>query len=306
MPINISDKLPAAKILDNENIFFMRQGQAIHQDIRPLEIAILNLMPDKITTEIQLLRLIGNTPLQINVTFIRTATYDPKNVTKEHLSEFYKDFSEIKEKKFDGLIITGAPIEHLPFEEVTYWEELKEVMKWSKKNVTSTLFICWAAQAALYYFFGIKKYVLSKKLSGVYLHKKSKKHFKLLRGFDEEFFVPHSRFTTIRKKDLIKIKGLDILAQSDEAGVYLAKVKSGKQVFVTGHSEYDSQTLKKEYERDVKLGLNVDVPKNYFPNDDPKKEPIVRWKSSAHLLFSNWLNYYVYQETPFELDNNKK
>lgn len=302
MPINISNKLPAARVLENENIFFMRKERAIHQDIRPLEIAIFNLMPDKITTESQLLRLIGNTPLQINVTFIKTETYVPKNVPLSHLKEFYKDFSEIKEKKFDGLIVTGAPIEHLKFEEVNYWDELKQVMEWSKKHVTSTFFICWAAQAALYYFYGVKKYPLSKKLSGVYVHKKSKKHFKLLRGFDDEFFVPHSRFTTIRKKDLEKIKGIDILAESDEAGVYLAKAKKHKQVFVTGHSEYDSNTLKKEYERDVKLGLNVETPKNYFPNNNSKKEPIVKWKSNAHLLFSNWLNYYVYQETPFELE----
>lgn len=302
MPINISDKLPAARILEKENIFFMRKDRAIHQDIRPLEIAIFNLMPDKITTEIQLLRLIGNTPLQINVTFIKTKTHKSKNVSKKHLKEFYKTFDEIKYKKFDGLIVTGAPIEHLKFEEINYWEELKEVLDWSKKNVTSTLFICWAAQAALYYFYGIQKYVLPKKLFGVFLHKKSNKHFKLLRGFDDEFFVPHSRFTTVRKKDLEKIKEIDILAESKEAGVYLAKAKKNKFVFVTGHSEYDFDTLKKEYKRDKKNSLNIEIPKNYFPNNNINKKPLVKWKSNAHLLFSNWLNYYVYQQTPFELE----
>ncbi len=300
MPINISDRLPAAKILQEENIFFLKESRASHQDIRPLQILILNLMPDKITTETQLLRLIGNTPIQTEITLIHPKTYLSKHTAKDHLLSFYKYFDDVKNRKFDGMIITGAPVETLKFEEVDYWGELKEIMKWSKKNVTSTLHICWAAQAGLYYHYGIKKYPLKEKIFGVFEHKKPAHPYKLLRGFDDIFYAPHSRHTRVRSCDVKKIHELEIIAESKESGVYIVKSKKGKQFFVTGHSEYDPLTLKKEYDRDVARGLNINIPKNYFPNDDPKKEPVVLWRSHAHLLFANWMNYYVYQATPFD------
>ncbi len=302
MPINIPDRLPAAKVLEEENIFFLRQKRAMSQDIRPLEILILNLMPDRITTETQILRLIGNTPIQTEVTLIHPKTYTCKHTAKDHLVTFYKYFDDIKKRKFDGLIITGAPVENLEFEEVNYWEELKEIMEWSKTNVTSTLHICWAAQAGLYYHYGIKKYSLKEKMFGVFEHKKPDHPFKLLRGFDDIYYVPHSRHTEVRKEDIKKVKNLEIISESKESGVYIVKSNGGKQIFITGHSEYDPFTLKKEYDRDIGNGLKIKVPKNYYPNDNPLEKPIVRWRAHSHLLFANWMNYYVYQETPFELE----
>lgn len=304
MPIIIPKDLPAAKILKNENIFVMNDAAAIHQDIRPLKIAIVNLMPTKIETETQLLRIIGNTPLQVEIELIHTQSYKSKNVSEEHLIKFYKSFDEIKEHKFDGMIITGAPVENLDFEEVDYWEELSQIMEFSKKNVTSTLHICWAAQAGLYYHFGIPKYGLEEKKFGVFKHNILNKKKKLLRGFDEEFFAPHSRHTEVRREDIEKHKELEILSESKEAGVYIVSAGKGKQIFVTGHSEYDKGTLKSEYDRDIAKGLDIKIPKNYYENDDPTCNPIVRWRSHANLLFSNWLNYYVYQETPFVLEKS--
>ncbi|MEY8001329.1 homoserine O-succinyltransferase [Clostridium sp. Mt-5] len=302
MPIKIKDDLPAAEILNNENIFVMPENVAFHQDIRPLKIAILNLMPIKITTEVQLLRLIGNTALQIEVELLHPKTHISKNTSEEYLTNFYKTFDDVKDEKFDGLIITGAPIEHLKFEQVNYWRELEDIMEWSIHNVYSTLHICWGAQAGLYYHYDIPKYILKEKMFGIFKHKVVQKSVKLLRGFDDEFFAPHSRYTEVRREDIEKVDELTILAQSEEAGVYLILAKNGRQIFVTGHSEYDPLTLKSEYLRDVAKGSNIKIPKNYFPQDDPEKEPVVRWRGHSNLLFSNWLNYYVYQETPYNLN----
>lgn len=302
MPIRIPDSLPATEILTGENIFVMTEERAESQDIRPLSIVLLNLMPTKIATETQLLRLIGNTPLQVDVTFLHPETHKSKNTPEEHLLKFYNTFSEIKHKKFDGLIITGAPVEQMPFEEVNYWDELKEIMEWSLHNVYSTFHICWGAQAGLYYHYGIPKHALAEKLSGVYRHRVTKKNVKLLRGFDEEFYAPHSRYTEVKREDIEKVEGLEILSESDEAGIYIVSALNGRQIFVTGHSEYDQLTLKAEYDRDVARGLNPKIPANYFPDDDPKKLPVVRWRAHANLLFANWLNYYVYQETPYDLN----
>ena len=305
MPIKVTDKLPATKQLRNENIFVMSETKAMHQDIRPLKIAIVNLMPTKITTETQLLRLLSNTPLQVEPDLITMKSHESKNTSFEHLESFYKTFDEIKDKKYDGMIITGAPVENYNFEDVDYWDELKSIMEWSKTHVTSTLHICWAAQAGLYYHYGIPKYSLKEKCSGVFLHKVNRKTAKLVRGFDNEFYAPHSRYTEVKAEDIKKIKELEILAESDEAGVYIVFSKGGRRIFVTGHSEYDATTLAKEYERDVNKGINPQIPKNYFPNDNPKKTPIVRWRSHANLLFSNWLNYFVYQITPYDIDTIK-
>ncbi len=305
VPINVPDNLPAAKILEEENIFVMKQSRAIKQDIRPMEILLLNLMPDKITTESQILRMIGNSPLQTNITFIHPKSHESKNTSKDHLISFYKHFDEIKDRKFDGLIITGAPVEHLDFEEVDYWKELAQIMEWSKKNVSSTFHICWAAQAGLYYHYGVKKYPLKKKMFGIFLHKLNKKNVKLLRGFDDTFFVPHSRHTEIRKSDVENIKELEILSESTESGLYLIASKDGRQFFITGHSEYDANTLKNEYERDVAKGLSIEVPKNYYPSNNPKETPFVSWRAHANLIYCNWLNYYVYQETPHDLKEIK-
>ncbi|HOQ36138.1 MAG TPA: homoserine O-succinyltransferase [Acetivibrio sp.] len=305
MPIKIPDTLPAKETLTNENIFVMDEQRALHQDIRPLRIAILNLMPTKITTETQLLRLISNTPIQIEIELLHPKTHISKNTPLEHLTKFYKTFDEVKDEKFDGLIITGAPVEQMEFEEVNYWNELTKIMDWSLTNVYSTFHICWGAQAALYYHYGIKKYPLKEKMFGIFEHRICKPNTMLLRGFDERFYVPHSRHTEIRREDIEKVQEIDILSDSEQAGIYIMKTDGGRQVFVTGHSEYDRFTLKEEYERDVAKGLDIKVPVNYFPDDDPKKEPIVNWRGHANLLFSNWLNYYVYQETPFDLNELK-
>jgi len=304
MPLNVPDNLPAIQQLREENIFVMQETRAVHQDIRPLRILILNLMPVKITTETHLLRMLSNNPLQIEITLMHTMTHTSKNTPVEHLKTFYKTFDQVKEKKFDGFIITGAPVEHMEFEEVDYWKELTEIMDWSAAHVTSTLYICWAAQAGLYYFYGIPKYPLSEKMFGVFRHKINNPKIPLVRGFDDEFLAPHSRHTEIRRTDIEKIHDLEIVSESDKAGVYIVVSKDGRKVFVTGHSEYDPYTLRDEYLRDKKKGLPIHVPENYFPNDDPSKEPLVYWRSHANLLFSNWLNYYVYQVTPYILNGD--
>ena len=305
MPIKVSDNLPAVKSLEQENIFVITEKRAITQDIRPLKIVILNLMPTKITTETQLLRLLGNSPLQVEIEFLKTRTYEPKNTPKNHISTFYNTFDQIKDRKFDGLIITGAPVETLEFEEVDYWEELCEIMEWSKTNVTSTFHICWGAQAGLYYHYGVKKYPLEQKLFGVFPHKVNCKHKMLLRGFDDIFHAPQSRYTEVREEDIAKVPELEILSTSDEAGVYIVCGKNDRQFFVTGHSEYDDVTLSQEYFRDLDKGKEIQVPQNYFPNDDISKRPRVDWRAHANLLYSNWLNYFVYQTTPFDIEKIK-
>ena len=302
MPIKIPNELPAYKTLTDENIFIMDETRAISQDIRPLRIAIVNLMPTKIDTETQLMRLLGNTALQVEVELLHTKSYESKNISKEHLRTFYKTFDDVKDQSFDGMIVTGAPVEQLPFEQVEYWEELCEIMEWSKRHVHSTLHICWGAQAGLYYHFGIQKHPLEKKMFGVFPHKVVRKSSILFRGFDDVFMVPHSRHTTILPEDVKACSALKVLAASDEAGLYAISTKNGRQIFITGHSEYDAETLKREYMRDKNLGLPIDVPVNYFPNDDDTKAPRVTWRSHANLLFSNWLNYFVYQTTPYNLN----
>jgi len=304
MPVRIPDNLPASKILSDENIFLMSESRASRQDIRPLKIAILNLMPTKTTTEVQLLRLLANNPLQIEIVLLHPKSHISKNTSEEHLETFYKTFDDIKNSKFDGLIITGAPVEQIPFEEVDYWEELTKIMDWSLSHVYSTLHICWGAQAGLYYHYGIPKYPLEEKMFGVFSHKVIEKNTKLLLGFDDYFYVPHSRHTEVRKEDIEKVDSLKILAESDESGVHLVADKGARQFFITGHSEYDALTLKAEYDRDIAKGLPINPPKNYYPNDDTTKIPEIKWRAHANLLFSNWLNYYVYQETPYDLDKN--
>ena len=300
LPIKIPKRLPAREILENENIFIMDDERASQQDIRPLNIVILNLMPEKEKTETQLLRLLGNTPLQVNISFLKTATYESKNTSPMHLDQFYTTFATIKDRKFDGMIITGAPVEMMPFENVEYWDELIEIMKWTKTNVTSTLHICWGAQAALFYHFDIDKFELPEKCSGIYSHIINDHSEKLLRGFDDVFVAPHSRYTDVAIEDLENCTDIKILSSSPEAGPFIMCANGGKQIMVTGHLEYDAQTLAEEYERDCKRGIDIRVPENYFPDDNPENQPLNRWRSHAHLLFSNWLNYYVYQETPFE------
>jgi len=302
MPIKIPNQLPASDILRNENIFVMDEDRAVHQDIRPLKIAILNLMPTKINTETQLLRLLGNTPIQVEITLVRTSTYQSKNTSAEHLLTFYETFEQVENLKFDGLVITGAPVEQMAFEEVDYWEELKMIMEWGKRHVFSTFHICWGAQAGLYHWYGIPKFPLPAKQFGVFPHRVLQKNVKLLRGFDDIFYAPHSRHTEVRRADIEKVPELDILVESDKAGIYIVASQDGRQVFVTGHSEYDPLTLKSEYDRDVALGLPITVPSNYYPNDDPSQMPQVRWRGHSNLLFANWLNYYVYQETPYDLN----
>ncbi|MGL4791750.1 MAG: homoserine O-acetyltransferase MetA [Anaerotignaceae bacterium] len=303
MPIKLPKNLPAQETLAREGIFVMDEDRAFHQDIRPLKIAILNLMPLKEVTEVQLLRLLGNTPLQVEITLLAPKTHDAKNTPAEHLKSFYHTFDEIKNQKFDGMIITGAPIELFEFEQVNYWEELLQIMEWTKANVTSTMHICWGAQAGLYYHYGIPKCTMENKMFGVFPHYTNDFDDKLLKGFDDEFFVPHSRHTEVRREDIEKNPKVVILSESEESGVYIAIAKHGRQIFVMGHSEYDPLTLKSEYDRDINKGLEVNVPKHYFKNDDPKNTPIVRWRSHSNLLFSNWLNYYVYQETPYDVDS---
>ncbi len=300
MPIKIPNDLPATATLQSENIFVMTETRAVTQDIRPLEILILNLMPTKIDTETQFARLLGNTPLQVHLEFMHTKSHIAKHVSAEHLFTFYKTFDEIKNRRYDGMVITGAPVELMPFEQVEYWDELCEIMEWSKTNVHSTLHICWGAQAGLYYHYGIPKYPLPKKLFGVFPHRVEYKHPILLRGFDDVFMAPHSRHTTILREDIERVPELKIIASSEEAGIYAVFTAGGRQVFLTGHSEYDPDTLKREYERDKALGLPIAVPKNYFPNDDDTQPPLVTWRGHANLLFSNWLNYFVYQTTPYD------
>lgn len=302
MPIKIPNDLPATKILNDENIFVITETRAITQDIRPLHILILNLMPTKIVTETQLARILGNTPLQVELDFLQTATHRSKHTSTEHMIAFYKTFDEIKDRKFDGMVITGAPVEQMEFEDVDYWDELCEIMEWTKTHVTSTFHICWGAQAGLYYHYGIKKYPLDKKLFGVFKHKIEYKNSILFRGVDDEFFAPHSRHTTIRREDVEKCPELRILASSDMAGIYAISTDMGKQIFITGHSEYDADTLNKEYRRDKDAGLPIDIPYNYFPDDDDTKAPLNLWRSHANLLYSNWLNYYVYQTTPYDIN----
>lgn len=305
MPIKIPNSLPATQTLIDENIFVMTETRAISQDIRPLKILILNLMPTKIETETQLVRVLSNTPLQVEPEFLQTKSYTPTHISQEHLLAFYKTFDEVKDKKFDGMIITGAPVENLEFEEVDYWQELCEIMEWSKTHVTSTFHICWGAQAGLYYHFGIQKKPLSEKLFGVFRHRVEHKGSILFRGFDDTFMVPHSRHTTVLREDVEKVPELKILAASQEAGLYAVSTDGGKQIFVFGHSEYDKDTLRKEYLRDKSAGLPIKVPKNYFPDDDDTKEPVVTWRASAHLIYANWLNYFVYQNTPYDIEDIK-
>ena len=302
MPIRIPNDLPAAQVMQQENIFVMKHQRATTQQIRPLEIVVLNLMPTKIVTETQFTRLLGNTPLQVNLELMHTSTHRSKNVPEEHLLTFYKNFDELKDRKFDGMVITGAPVGHMNFEDVDYWPELCRIMEWSKTHVHSTLHICWGAQAGLYYHYGINKQPLDKKLFGVYPHTADYKRAILLRGFDDTFYVPHSRHTTVRREDIEAVPGLKILASSEEAGVYAIMNKNGHHIFITGHSEYDARTLEAEYLRDKNLGKPISVPENYYPNDDDTKEPIVRWRGHANLLFSNWLNYFVYQTTPYDIE----
>ena len=306
MPIKIPNELPAVKVLEDENIFVMTERRAITQDIRPLKILILNLMPTKVDTETQLSRLLGNTPLQVEIELIHTSTHKSKNVSEDHLLAFYKEFSDVKDKYFDGMIITGAPVEKMEFEEVEYWDELAAIMEWTKTHVHSTLHICWGAQAGLYYHYGIKKHPLPEKLSGVYTHRRDYARSILFRGFDDEFLVPHSRYTTVYRKDILAVPELRILASSDKAGIYAVATKGGKQVFLTGHSEYDADTLDKEYRRDKAAGINPKIPENYYPFDDDTKRPLLTWRSHATLLFTNWLNYFVYQTTPYDIENIKE
>ena len=301
MPIRIPNDLPAAETLLQENIFVMSQNRALTQDIRPLEIALVNLMPTKIATETQLSRLLGNTPLQVNLELVQMKSHESKNISQEHMLSFYKTFDQIKHRKFDGLVITGAPVEHMAYEDVDYWQELCQIMEWSKKNVHSTFHICWGAQAGLYYHYGIQKHSLPEKLFGVYPHQADYKRAILLRGFDDVFYAPHSRHTTVLREDIEAVPELKIIASSEEAGVYAVMNKGGRQIFVTGHSEYDPLTLETEYRRDKNLGLPISVPKNYYPNDDDTLAPIVRWRGHGNLLFSNWLNYFVYQTTPYDI-----
>ena len=301
MPIKIPDALPAAQTLLNENIFTITERRAMTQDIRPLRILVLNLMPTKIVTETQLARVLGNTPLQVEMELLKTSTHTAKNTAPEHMLAFYKTFDQVKDERFDGMVITGAPVENMPFEEVSYWAELCEIMEWSKSHVTSTLHICWGAQAGLYYHYGIDKVPLSEKMFGIFPHKVTHTGSILFRGFDDEFMVPHSRHTTVNREDVAAVEGLKILAESEEAGLFAVSTDKGRQIFIMGHAEYDADTLATEYFRDKNLGLPIKVPVNYFPDDDDTKTPKVTWRSSANLLYSNWLNYFVYQTTPYDI-----
>ena len=301
MPIRVQAELPAREILERENIFVMDEHRAVHQDIRPIQIAILNLMPLKEETELQLLRSLSNTPLQVDVTFVRVSTHDSKNTSANHLNQFYVNFSEISHRRFDGLIITGAPVEMMEFEEVDYWDELTQIMRWTGSNVTSTIYLCWAAQAGLYYYYGLKKRLLEKKMFGLFWHRVLNRKIPLVRGFDDVFLAPHSRHTEIPIEDIRACAQLTILAESEEAGLFLAMAEGGRKIFVMGHPEYDRVTLDAEYKRDLSKGLPIDLPKNYYVNDDPSIKPNLMWRSHANNLYTNWLNYYVYQVTPYDL-----
>ncbi len=300
MPLRTQNDLPVRSILEKENIFVMDENRAMHQDIRPLEIGILNLMPLKEDTELQILRILSNTPLQVDITFLSTASHESKNTSKSHLNQFYETFDDIKERNLDGLIITGAPVEMMPFEEVDYWDEICRIMEWSKRHVTSTLHLCWGAQAGLYYHYGINKRILPEKKFGVFSHEVKHRKIPLMRGFDDVFLAPHSRHTDVAVEDIRKEKNLLLLADSKEAGIFLCMSKDGRQIFVMGHPEYDRLTLDKEYKRDKAKGMDIALPKNYYPNDDPGKKPLLQWRSHADILYTNWLNYYVYQATPYE------
>ncbi len=301
MPIKVQSDLPAREILERENIFVMDEHRAVHQDIRPIQIAILNLMPLKEETELQLLRSLSNTPLQVDVTFVKVSSHEAKNTSTSHLNKFYVEFSDIRDKRFDGMIITGAPVEMLEFEEVDYWEELTQIMDWTEKNVTSTIFLCWAAQAGLYHFYGLQKKKLDKKMFGLFWHKVLNRKIPLVRGFDDEFLAPHSRHTEVPMEDIRKCGALTVLAESQEAGLFLAMADEGKKIFVMGHPEYDRVTLDGEYKRDQAKGLPIDLPKNYYKDDNPENRPLLMWRAHANNLYTNWLNYYVYQITPYDL-----
>ncbi len=302
MPININTKLPAARTLAKEGIFVMPDEKAKIQDIRPLRIAILNIMPTKEQTETQLLRLLANSPLQIEVVFLRPATHQSKNTPAAYLKAFYKTFEEVRHERFDGMIITGAPVEKIPFEQVTYWQELMDIMEWTRSNVYAVMYICWAAQAGLNYHYGIEKHFLDQKLSGVFQHTRLQEHYPILRGFDDVFWAPHSRYTEVRREDIVDNPYLQIMCESEESGVYIVSAKKGRRLFVTGHPEYTTNTLRAEYDRDLKKGMDIEMPRHYFTDDDPTKDVIVKWKAHSNLLFCNWLNYYVYQETPYDLE----
>ena len=303
MPLTLPDRLPAIELLKQENIFVMDTTRAASQDIRPLRIAVLNLMPLKITTETDLVRLLSNSPLQIELSFMKVRSHTSKNTPVEHMKAFYTDFEEMRHHKYDGFIITGAPVEHMDFEEVGYWEEMTEIFDWARHNVTSTLYICWAAQAGLYHHYGIPKYPLAKKMFGIFKHRVNNPELPLFRGFDDEFSIPHSRHTEVRREDMERCPELDILAESEESGVSVVMARGGREIFLTGHSEYSPLTLDTEYKRDLGKGLPIDMPKHYYRNDDPSQPPLVTWRAHANLLFNNWLNYYVYQETPYRLED---
>lgn len=302
MPVNVPDKLPAIDILRKENIFVMDETRAKQQDIRPLKIIILNLMPLKINAETDLLRLLSNSPLQIEIDFLKIKKHKPKNTSSDHMKMFYKNFDELKDKKYDGMIITGAPVELLPFEEVNYWDELKSIFQWAKSHVFSSIFICWAAQAGLYHYYGVPKYELPEKVFGVFEHTHSNNLLPILRGFDDIFYMPHSRYTEVKAEDIRKVDQLEIIAESENAGVAIVKAKGGRQLFITGHFEYSRYTLDLEYKRDIAKKIPIKIPANYYPGDDPSVSPLMLWGSAANLLFTNWLNYYVYQETPYNLE----
>ena len=302
MPIRISSELPAFKTLGEENIFVMSKERAEHQDIRPLKVAIVNIMPKKIETESQLMRLLSNTPLQVDIDLLQMASHVSRNTSHKHLEAFYKTFDEVKEDRYDGMIVTGAPVELLEYEEVDYWDEITQIFEWSKTHVYSTLYICWAAQAGLYYHFGVPKYTLPQKMFGIFPHRVEKENVQLLRGFDDVFNVPHSRNTEVRREDIEKVSQLEILTYSEISGVHIVANKNGRQYFITGHSEYDRDTIASEYFRDLKKGIDIQLPYNYFPDNDPEKEPLFSWRCAANLMFSNWLNYCVYQRTPYNLD----
>ncbi len=305
MPLNLPDKLPAIELLKQENIFVIDNSRASHQDIRPLRIVVLNLMPLKITTETDLVRLLSNTPLQLEISLMKVKSHTSKNTPVEHMRAFYRDFELMRDEKFDGMIITGAPVEHMDFEEVAYWNEISEIFSWARTHVTSTLYICWAAQAGLYHHYGVPKYKLDKKMFGIFEHRANNPLLPIFRGFDDVFYVPHSRHTEVRREDILKVKDLDLISESEESGVYMVMARGGREIFVTGHSEYSPLTLDTEYRRDLDKGLPIEMPVNYYRDNDPSKGPLVRWRGHANLFFQNWLNYYVYQETPFDINEIK-